>query len=479
MGRSGESTVSTRHRTGAPVRLAFAGPSGAGKDSLARATFDVLGRPARRLAFGDAIKLEVSRALDILARATPAEAGRAISSEFGLPPGAADQFVLIAAGRRPQEIAHDPSLLRHLCQCWGFDVWGRLDRQRWLRSLANAMLTLEIDQDAYIADCRLGSEVSFSRACGFVTVYVDTPEDTRRERLTSRDGGPPSEDAARHRTEIVDGLSAECDIVVTTVDEPRLVAAELLEYVAAARPRSVGATRPSLAHPCQQRLRVEQVRLRAEVSSASSAVLKGFLTPFESRQLADALTALPTEHERVETADGSWTIELIDNSYQDIDATPIRDPFSALTLSRPFLESLCAIVGVESDAVFTTRRWVNYYLLGDHITEHVDTTGDFSVLLCLEAPSMENGGALVHESGLTFHLAPGDLVVMSHADEVSHWTTALVGTDSTPAPRRVTAVCRYYIRGGREPRSRLGAHTLRGPVTEQSPRLLAGANSSL
>jgi hypothetical protein len=163
--------------------------------------------------------------------------------------------------------------------------------------------------------------------------------------------------------------------------------------------------------------------------------------------------------ERVETAEGRWTIDLIDNSYQPLGRTTVADAFSALCLATGFIEAVAVMAGYGDQEVVTTRRWVNRYGPDDGIAPHEDTTGDFQIMICLDAPPPSYGGTLVLANDATADLQRGDLLIMAHAD-VRHWTTPL--SADTPTPR-ATATCRYYVADGRLPHSRVLPHTTAGP----------------
>jgi hypothetical protein len=201
--------------------------------------------------------------------------------------------------------------------------------------------------------------------------------------------------------------------------------------------------------------------LAAEVRETSIGHVRGLFSP----ELCDALND-ELKHrtevvvERVETDEGRWQIDLIDNAYLPIAATVPADPFSVLCLDPEFFQAIGEI-SAFTEPVITTRRWVNRYGPGDSITPHDDTTGDFQIMICLEAPPTEFGGTLVFENGVSADLQRGDLLIMRHAGLV-HWTTVLA--DNVPC-QRATATCRYYVEGGRLPRSKVMAHTLAGPVT--------------
>jgi hypothetical protein len=210
-----------------------------------------------------------------------------------------------------------------------------------------------------------------------------------------------------------------------------------------------------------QRIQEENGTVRDAVQDSSIGYMGGVFSA--------GLCALLNEHllnwseivtEQVATSEGSWRIDLIDNSYEPIEQVTPRDPFSLLCLSEPFIAFIADITGY-TNPVITTRRWVNRYGPGDGIAPHDDTTGDFQIMICLDAPPASYGGTLILENGAEANLQVGDLLVMRHAGVV-HWTTPLAST--TPRDR-ATATCRYYVANGRLPKSKLLPHSQVGPHT--------------
>jgi hypothetical protein len=213
----------------------------------------------------------------------------------------------------------------------------------------------------------------------------------------------------------------------------------------------------------QDRIIDERERIADDIARTSIAQVRGLFPAKLCGRMDDQLRAASwIVSERVETDDGSWTIDLIDNAYSAIAAVIARDAFSALCLARDFITEIAELSGYGGQEVVTTRRWVNRYQAGDAIAPHEDTTGDFQLMICLDAPPTQFGGRLVLANGAAADLQRGDLLVMKHA-AVVHWTTPLA--EDTPTPR-ATATCRYYVRDGRLPHSKMLPHTAAGPRTQ-------------
>ncbi|MER6738964.1 hypothetical protein [Streptomyces puniciscabiei] len=208
-----------------------------------------------------------------------------------------------------------------------------------------------------------------------------------------------------------------------------------------------------------QRLRAQLPELTRLVTRDTIAHVPALFSPETMSQLDEHLSALPgLVTERVETKEGAWSIDLLDNTYTPFADTEAQEPFSVLSLATELVEAIASVTGFTSPVV-TTRRWVNRYGIGDSIAPHDDTTGDFQIMICLTAPHADCGGELVLANGVSVVLAAGDLLIMKHADVV-HWTTPIL---PTALAHRATATCRYHVDGGRMPRSKVLPHTQQGP----------------
>lgn len=239
-------------------------------------------------------------------------------------------------------------------------------------------------------------------------------------------------------------------------DEARVFAGYLSPQAGADQDRVVDAVLQA-----GERVRQARHQLTEEVEKTSIGHVRGFL----AAEVCDRLDQYLRERteivvERVEASEGRWQIDLIDNAYLPLAETVAHDPFSVLCLSTHFISAMAEISGFSRRTI-TTRRWVNRYAAGDSITPHDDTTGDYQIMICVDAPPVQYGGELQFEDGTSADLQRGDLLIMRHAGLV-HWTTPLA--EDTPG-ERATATCRYYVEDGRLPRSKVYAHSLAGPKT--------------
>jgi hypothetical protein len=105
---------------------------------------------------------------------------------------------------------------------------------------------------------------------------------------------------------------------------------------------------------------------------------------------------------------------------------------------------------VETATQLSLKRppsiWAQVYEVGERIAWHRDSLGVAQLLICLEQPSENCGGAfLLKSDGHTqrIDLAAGDGLIFE-ATRTPHCTTRLSPCDGSPAPRRITAVARFF-----------------------------------
>jgi len=90
--------------------------------------------------------------------------------------------------------------------------------------------------------------------------------------------------------------------------------------------------------------------------------------------------------------------------------------------------------------------WAQVYELGQMISLHRDAGGDIQLLVCLESPDQQSGGAFcmrTEESDIQIQLQAGDALLFK-ATDILHGTTRLVVGQEDSQPRRVTAVARFF-----------------------------------
>lgn len=177
-----------------------------------------------------------------------------------------------------------------------------------------------------------------------------------------------------------------------------------------------------------------------EIVSQYRALRFALVRRFISREMASSLLA---------AADGDPVREVIcqdDNvrfGEQDFfEGHPIFEFFRSdllLPLARRAL---------QKDDTPELLCWTSVYGLGQYINPHKDIAGDVQIIVCLQAPAQEHGGALfisLPEGEQEVILAPGDAVIFK-ASALTHRTTPLIATPDNPAPKRAVAVGRYTCR---------------------------------
>jgi hypothetical protein len=91
--------------------------------------------------------------------------------------------------------------------------------------------------------------------------------------------------------------------------------------------------------------------------------------------------------------------------------------------------------------------WAQSYQVGERIAWHRDIAGEIQFLLSVQSPDEDAGGRFclrANETEIALSLKDGDALLFK-ATALAHSTTRIVGS-MTDAPRRVTAVARFFAR---------------------------------
>ena len=234
---------------GALPGIGLAGPMGAGKDTTAAAIADVLrhpsvahvagGRAARRVAFADVLKREAYRQAlavkTVLALRSGVESAldveRAIVEDAALcaafmpvgaplPGGLVGLYCQIVADAEREGdtgawdegafIAVKTPAKRVAYQLLGQAVRS-VDSGYWVRAAVNGV---DWEREFPIfTDVRMPNEVAALYDAGAPVVCLRVSPQVQRERLLSRDGSLPSEEALRHETETALDEAVRCGAV--------------------------------------------------------------------------------------------------------------------------------------------------------------------------------------------------------------------------------------------------------------------------
>jgi hypothetical protein len=205
-------------------------------------------------------------------------------------------------------------------------------------------------------------------------------------------------------------------------------------------------------------INADKDRLASDFETNKYVLFRKFIPIKLARAIEFSLPYITSRYQHINAkAGGDWSVYMLDESLRAFSNTQKSDAFSTLILSEPLVRLLCYIAGSKIENLLTTKRWINYYKLGEYITAHKDTTGDFQAVLCLTAPPKINGGQLIIENIAELTLNTGDLLFF-RASSVRHWMLPLKRTKKLSDPIRVTTICRFYEIGGKDPYSAVAVY---------------------
>ncbi|MGC5329165.1 hypothetical protein [Micromonospora sp. DT62] len=221
-----------------PIRLAFSGRSGSGKDSVAEQVFALAEVDVVRLAFGDHVKDEAAVLTGAVAAhpTDPALAATAVAQALDVDRGTAEAAVArVAAYHRAVAAGvSERAAVRPLLQWWGADVRRVRDPLHWVRQVVRRIAAMPDATHMYITDCRFPQELAHMRDAGFVTVRVTCAEQLRLARLIARDGAS-SRAVDGHPTETALDDDTPHDLVVANDGDLADAARKVLDGIRPAR----------------------------------------------------------------------------------------------------------------------------------------------------------------------------------------------------------------------------------------------------
>lgn len=186
-------------------RLALAGRSGSGKDTLAAlAMHAVSGTRYERVAFGDAVISECELVIGAIRSDHGTDPAVAVARALGMPVESVRPFTAllaepVRAGTLTFARERGP-VARRAMQLLG-DARRAADPGYWIRTALGRAADLATGASVYVPDVRTVEEADAVRNAGFLLVHVQCAEPVRQRRLAARDGAPPDAATARHRTE--------------------------------------------------------------------------------------------------------------------------------------------------------------------------------------------------------------------------------------------------------------------------------------
>lgn len=195
---------------GEAVILAFSGKIGAGKDSVAPKTFELLSghrAPIRTDAFGADLKEELNGLISIIAdQGSESAAAKEISEGSGVTLEEASHTVgliykEISEGKLKN--AYDRTAgSRAALQYWATEVRRAQDPLYWVKSVIERTIgAAATGISTQITDVRFLTEVWGAIDSGAWTVRLDVSPEEQRRRILARDGIEISEAAKSHSSE--------------------------------------------------------------------------------------------------------------------------------------------------------------------------------------------------------------------------------------------------------------------------------------
>jgi hypothetical protein len=229
-----------------PVLLSVSGRMGAGKDTVGRAVMRrCCGDDWVRLSVGDLVREEVDRLVlpALRGAAWIDEAVARLARSAGVDPLAAGVTVGLLWGPvavREVSAAERSPEMRAVLQWWGTDVRRAADAGWWLRRFLARLEGCLADGvgGVLVTDARFPDEIAALAGAGFLTVWLEVPDEVRRRRLRDRDGWAPEGGGggARHRSETALGAGSGCELVLDNAgDDPGSVVETLTAALEARR----------------------------------------------------------------------------------------------------------------------------------------------------------------------------------------------------------------------------------------------------
>jgi hypothetical protein len=182
------------------------------------------------------------------------------------------------------------------------------------------------------------------------------------------------------------------------------------------------------------RMPLDEAELRNSYGRRRWAVVPHFIDPHDLAGLVEEVLSAPAKRVTVGDKAQWWTEHTVAQT------SALGRRFTSGCLA----EMAARVAGVPLQG--KPRMWAQSYQTGEWIPWHRDSAGDIQLMVCLALPPRACGGLFLLREGEAVvepALRPGDAVLFEAA-RLSHSTTPLVTTSAEPAPRRVTAVARFF-----------------------------------
>jgi len=201
-----EATISAARHCREP-RLVISGRLASGKDTVAEAAMQAIGRPdAVRVSFATALRREVDEIIDAVRRNDPFDAVAVVAETGGITKKQAECIAELICGALALDFSvtsrNRTREIRTLLQKWGTDIRRAADSGYWVKQAMLQVVELLAEGRAvYVTDARFINEVEPARRLGFLAVRLEVDLPIRGARLYARDGLAIDPAAENHPSE--------------------------------------------------------------------------------------------------------------------------------------------------------------------------------------------------------------------------------------------------------------------------------------
>lgn len=194
--------------SGVVAALAVSGKFGSGKDTAAPPVMEALGHSeAVHEFFAKPLKDEMNNVIDLIRSAeSQGVAIRAVSASEGVT--LADATAVVTRlwddvkNGAVQNSKDRTDASRFALQYWGTDVRRTQDQNYWVKIAIGATIEkLAAGESVFVTDARFPNEIDSLEDLGAFTVRLKVSPKVQEQRIQSRDGIVPSEEARRHISE--------------------------------------------------------------------------------------------------------------------------------------------------------------------------------------------------------------------------------------------------------------------------------------
>lgn len=219
------------------IKLLFSGKLGSGKDTVAAAVSARLSGNSSRISFAEGVRREVNEVIDLIRAAnSQRDCSEDISRKMDIPFQSARDMVdiLYQAVKDDNNLSADmrTNTMRTALQYWGPTVRRSQNKNYWVdKAMRNALLETRKGNLVYITDGRFPNEIDAAAEAGFVTIRLETPEESRIMRIKERDGKPPEPAALHHSSETALDNYVNFDLILDNSADVAAIVDSIVVYV--------------------------------------------------------------------------------------------------------------------------------------------------------------------------------------------------------------------------------------------------------